>query len=125
MCFRDTGSRFSSLFPIFQDVFVSFPGLWFHNFFEKVSGHSDYGFKAYDKLSRFVYCLLQKIEKLDCVPPVEQWECYMLLNHSRFATIGFVQFLSGTLLTEALEKTNSVFLRKEFKKTASPSWKIL
>ena len=42
----------------------------------------------------------------------------MLPHHSQFEKSDYAQFLSGTMLMDALEKTNSVYLRKEFKRNS-------
>ena len=87
-----------------------------HNFVEQAAGNSDYGFRAYGELSRFVYCLLQKIKKPEVLPPVEHWDRYMLPNHSVFESLDYEHFLSGTTLMGSLERLSSIYVRKEFKK---------
>ena len=85
-----------------------------HNFTELGSGRADYGYLAFDELSRFVYCLLQKVKLSKDMPVIEKWEAYMLPNHSCFGAIAEEHFLEGTRLLASLEKINSSFPRKEF-----------
>ena len=47
---------------------------------------------------------------------IEKWEAYMLPNHSCFGAIAEEHFLEGTNLLSSLEKINSSFLRREFRK---------
>ena len=47
---------------------------------------------------------------------IEKWEAYMLPNHSCFGPYAEEQFLEGTRLLASLEKINSSFLRKEFRR---------
>ena len=78
------------------------------------SGLADYGYLAFGELSRFVYCLLQKVKRKSDLPVIEKCEAYMLLNHSCFEAIAEEHFLEGTRLLSSLEKINSSVLRKEF-----------
>ena len=92
-----------------------------HNFTELNSGFvwytpADYGYLAFGELSRFVYCLLQKVKLSSDLPVIEKWEAYMLPNHSCFGAISEEHFLEGTRLLASLEKINSSFLRKEFRR---------
>ena len=87
-----------------------------HNFTELNSGRADYGYLAFGELSRFVYCLLQKVKLSRDLPVIEKWEAYMLPNHSCFGAISEEHFLEGTRLLASLEKINSSFLRKEFRR---------
>ena len=57
------------------------------NFTELDSGRADYGYLAFGELSRFVYCLLQKVKRSSDLPVIEKWEAYMLPNHSCFGAI--------------------------------------
>ena len=50
------------------------------------------------------------------LPVIEKWEAYMLRNHSCFGAIAEEQFLEGTRLLASLEKINSSFLRKDFRR---------
>ena len=86
-----------------------------HNFTELDSGHGDYGYLAFGELSRFVYCILQKVKLSSDLPVIEKWVAYMLPNHSCFEAIAEEHFLEGTRLLASLEKINSSFLRKEFR----------
>ena len=87
-----------------------------HNFVQQATANSDYGFRAYGELVRFVYCLLKKIQKPDVLPLVEQWDRYMLPNHSGFESLEFEHFISGTTLMDSLERLSSIYIRKELKK---------
>ena len=85
-----------------------------HNFTELDSGRADYGCLAFGNLFRFVYCLLQKVKRSSDLPVIENWEAYMLPNHSRFGAIEEENFPEVTRLLSFLEKINSSFLRKKF-----------
>ena len=63
-----------------------------------------------------MYCLLQKVKLSSVLPVTEKWEAYMLPNHSCFGAISEEHFLEGTRLLASLEKINSSFLRKEFRR---------
>ena len=80
------------------------------------SGRADYGYLAVGELSRFVYCLLQKVKPGSDLPVIEKREAYMLPNHSCFGAIAGENFLEGTRLLSFLEKINSSFLHKKFRK---------
>ena len=86
------------------------------NFTELHSGRADYGYLAFGELSRFVYCLLQKVKVSSDLPVIEKWEAYMPPNHSCFGPISEEHFLEGTRLLASLEKINSNSLRKEFRR---------
>ena len=47
---------------------------------------------------------------------VENWEAYVLTNHSCFPSVDEELFLVGTLMLALLEKVNCVYLRTEFRK---------
>ena len=87
-----------------------------HKFTELDSGRADYGYLAFGELSRFVFCLLQKVKQSSDFPVIEKWEAYMLLNYSCFGAIAEEHFLEGTRLLSSLEKINSSFFRKEFRR---------
>ena len=87
-----------------------------HNFTELNSGRADYGYLAFGELSRFVYCLLQKVKRSSDLPVIEKWQAYMLPNHSCFGAIAEEHFSEGTRLLSSLEKINSSFPRKEFRR---------
>ena len=74
-----------------------------------------YGYRAYGELSHFGNCISQKIKKNGSLPLVENWEDYMLLNHSSFAAIVEEHFLVGTRIHAALEKMSISYLKKEFR----------
>ena len=86
------------------------------NLTEVDSGRADYGYLAFGELSRFVYCLLQKVKRSSDLPVIEKWEAYMLPNHSCFGAIAEEHFLEGTRLLSSVEKVNNSFLRKEFRR---------
>ena len=65
-----------------------------------------------------MYCLLQKIKKASSLPLVEQWEEYVVVNHSRFVPIDDKNFLEGTRVMAALGKVGSQFLQKEIRRDA-------
>ena len=52
------------------------------------------------------------------MPPVEQWEEYVVPNHSRRAAIDDKDFLSGTSMMAASVKVGSHYLRTEFRRDA-------
>ena len=69
-------------------------------------------------MARFIYCLLQRIKKASTLPLVEQWEEYLVPNHSRFPAIDDKNFLIGTHVITALGKVGSHYLQKEFRRDA-------
>ena len=77
-------------------VFVSVANNFVHS-----STETDQGYHAFGELARFVYCLLQKIKKASSLPLVEQWEEYIVPNHSRFPAIDDKNFLVGTRVMAA------------------------
>ena len=79
---------------------------------------ADQGYHAFGELARFVYCLLQKIKKASSLPLVEQWEEYVVPNHSRFSAIDEKDFLANTRVIAALDKVGSHYLQKEFRRDA-------
>ena len=87
-----------------------------HNFTELNYGRADYDYLAFCELFRFVFCLLQKVRRSSDLPVIEKWEAYKLPNHLFFGAIAEELFLEGTRLLSSLEKTNSSFLRKEFRR---------
>ena len=76
------------------------------------------GYHAFAELARFIYCLLQKIKKASALPLVEQWEEYVVPNHSRFPAIDDKDFLVGIRVMAALGKVGSHYLQKEFRHDA-------
>ena len=60
--------------------------------------------------------LLQKLTRSSDLPVIEKWEVHMLPNHSCFGAIAEEHFLEGTRLLSSLEKINSSFFRKEFRR---------
>ena len=79
---------------------------------------ADHRYHAFGELARFIYCLLQKIKKASALPLVEQWEEYVVPNHSRFPAIDERNFLVGTRVMAALGKVGSQYLQKEFRRDA-------
>ena len=79
---------------------------------------SDYGYHTFGELARFISCLLQKIKQRTSLPLVEQWDEYVLANHSKFPAIADGEFLSGTRVLAALNKIGSSCLKKEFQRDA-------
>ena len=94
-------------------VSVSVAGNFAHS-----SNAADQGYHAFGELARFVYCLLQKIKKISSLPLVEQWEEFVLPNHSRFPATHEQDFLSGACLMAALDKVRSQYVRTEFRRDA-------
>ena len=99
-----------------HSLVIAFVFIVAHNFTELHSGWAEYGYLAFGELSRFVYCLLQKMKRSSDLSVIEKWEAYMLPNHSCFEAVDEEQFLEGSRLLSSLEKINSSFLRKEFRK---------
>ena len=79
---------------------------------------ADQGYHAFGELARFIYCLLQKIKKASALPLVEQWEEYVVPNHSRFPAIDDKNFLEGTRVMAAWGKLGSHYLQKDFRRDA-------
>ena len=78
----------------------------------------DYGYHAFSELARFIYCLLQKIKQGSSLPLVDQWDEYVLPNHSKFPQISDGEFLAGTRVLAVLNKTGSSYLNREFQRDA-------
>ena len=78
----------------------------------------DYGYHTFGELARFIYCLLQNIKQGSSLPLVEQWDEYVLPNHSKFPPISDGEFLAGTRVLAALNKIGSSYLRREFQRDA-------
>ena len=85
------------------------------NNFVHSSTAADQGYHVFGELARFKYCLLQKIKTASALPLVEQWEEYVVPNHSRFPAIDDKNFLVGTGVMAALGKVGSQYLQKEFR----------
>ena len=81
---------------------------------------SDYGYHTFGELARLIYCLLQKIKQGSSLPLVEQWDDYVLPNHSIFPPIadGDWKFLAGTRVLAALNKIRSSYLQRDFQRDA-------
>ena len=63
------------------------------------------------ELSRFVYCLLHKMNTNRLLPLLEKWETYMLSNHSAFPVFEEEPFIEGTRVLAAFEKVSSFCLK--------------
>ena len=85
------------------------------NNFVHSSTAADQGYHAFGELPRFIYCLLQKIKKASALPLVEQWEEYVVPNHSRFPAIDDKDFLVCTRVVAALGKVGKHYLQKELR----------
>ena len=90
-----------------------------NNFVHSFSA-ADQGYHAFGELARFVYFILQKIKKTSSLPLGEQWEEYVVPNHSRLPAIDEKDFLSGTRVMVALDKVSRQNLRTEFCRDACP-----
>ena len=88
------------------------------NNFVHSSTAADQGYHAFGELARFMFCLLQKPKKTSSLPLVEQWEEYVVPNHSRFPAIDDKNFLEGTRVMAALGNVASHYLQKEFRRDA-------
>ena len=88
------------------------------NIFVHSQTSSDYGYHSFGELAGVVYCPLQKIKEGSSLPLVEQWEQYMLANHSKFAPNADGEFLSGTRVLATLNKIGSSCLKREFQRDA-------
>ena len=89
------------------------------NNFVHSSTAADQGFHTFRELARFVYCLLQNNKKASSLPLVEQWEEYVVPNHSRFSAIDDKDFLADTRVMAAFHKVGSHYLPTEFRRDAS------
>ena len=79
---------------------------------------SDHGYHTFGELAQFIHCLLQKIRQGSSLPLVEQWDDYVLPNHSKIAPIAEGEFLTGTRVLAALNKIGSSYLQREFQRDA-------
>ena len=79
---------------------------------------SDCGYHTFGELARFIYCLLQKITQGSSLLLVEQWDDYVLRNHSKFPPIADGEFLAGTRVLAALNKIGGPYLKREFQRDA-------
>ena len=77
---------------------------------------NDYGYHSVRELTRLVDCRLQKIMQGYSLPLVEQWEQYELADHSKFPPIADEVFLAGTRMLAALNKIESAYLKREFRR---------
>ena len=85
-------------------------------------GHSstaaDQGYHTVGEWARFLYCSQQKIKKASSLPLVDQWEEYVVPQHSGFAAVDDKDFLAGTRVMAALDKVDRHYLRTEFRRDA-------
>ena len=88
--------------------FVSVANNFIHS-----STAADQGYHALGELARFIYCLLQKIRDASSLPLVEQWDEYVVPNHSRLPAID-----EGTRVMAALGKAGRHYMQKEFRRDA-------
>ena len=88
-----------------------------HNFVHCQTA-SDSGYHTFGELDRFIYCLLQKIKQGSSLPLVEQWDDFVLPNHSKFAPIADGEFLAETRVLAALNKILSSYLKQKFQRDA-------
>ena len=79
---------------------------------------SDYGNQTFGELARFIYCLLQKIKLWSSLPLGEQWDDYVLPNHSKFVPIADGEIPAGTRVLAALNKIGSLYLKQELQRDA-------
>ena len=79
---------------------------------------SNYGYHTFGELARFIYCLLQKIKQGSSLLLVEQWDNFVMPNHSKFLPIADGKFLAGTRVLAALNKIGSSYLKREFQRDA-------
>ena len=88
------------------------------NNFVQCQTASDYEYHTIGELARFIYCVLQKIKQGSSLPLVEQWDDYVLPNHSKFPPVADGEFPAGTRVLEALNKIESSCLQREFQRDA-------
>ena len=79
---------------------------------------ADQGYHAFGELARFIYCLLQKVKKASALPLVEQWEEYVVPNHSQFPAIDDKNLIVGTRVMAALGKVGTHYLQKKSRRDA-------
>ena len=88
-----------------------------NNFIHCQTAH-DHGCHTFGELALFIHCLLQKIKQGSSLPVVEQWDEYVLPNHSKFPPVSDGEFLAGTRVLAALNKIGSSYLNWEFQRDA-------
>ena len=79
---------------------------------------SDYGYHTFGELARFIYSLLQEIKQGSSLPLVEQWDDYVLPNHSTFPPIADGEFLAGTRVLASHTKNGTSYLKREVQRDA-------
>ena len=107
----EQGAVYVALSVIHVSVSVS------NNFIHRQTA-DDYGQHTFGELARFIYCLLQKIKQGSSLQLVEQWDEYVLPNHSKFLSISDGEFLAGTWVLAALNKIGSSYFKREFQRDA-------
>ena len=80
------------------------------NNFVHCQAASDYGYHTFGELTRFINYLLQKILQGSSLPLVEQWDDYVLPNHSNFPPVADGELLAGIRVLAALNKIGSSYL---------------
>ena len=78
----------------------------------------DYGYYTFLELARSIHCLLQKMKQGSGLPLVEQWDDYVLPNHSKFPPTADGEFLARTRVLAALNKVESSYWKREFQRDA-------
>ena len=58
------------------------------------------------------------IKQVSSLPLVEQWDDYVLPNHSKFPPIADGDFLAGTRVLADLNQIGSSYLKREFQRDA-------
>ena len=75
-------------------------------------------YHSFGELTYFTYYLLQRVKQGSSLPLVEQWEQYVLANHSKFSPVSKEEFLSGMWVLAALNKIESSYWKREFRQEA-------
>ena len=86
---------------------------------------SDYRYHSFDEVARSIYCLLRKIKQGSSLALVEQWDQYVLANHSKLPSIADEEFLSETHVLVALNQVGGNYLKKSSVGTLGSSWRDL
>ena len=86
--------------------------------FVQSSTAAEQRYHNFGDLARFAYCLLKKIKMASSLPLVEQWEEYVVPNHSRFTAIDEKDSFSGPRVMAPLDKLGSQYKRTEFHRDA-------
>ena len=86
------------------------------NNFDHPQTASDFGYHSFGELARFVYCLLEKIKQGSSLSLMEEWEQYVLANHTKFPPIANGEFFSKTRVLAALKKIGSSYFKRELQR---------